>query len=68
MGKMPKIFFSGFHDRPVRNSAKPISLIAGIPLANRKTQIRATAMIETVADSIKTAFIVFSLNFIIKCL
>ena len=43
----------------------PISFMAGIPLANRNMQIRATTSMETHADSKNTPCIIFSFVFFI---
>ena len=51
----------GFQTVPVRNSSGPISAMAGTPLAKRKTQIRATARIETPAAAVKSTFATVSL-------
>ena len=39
----------GFHFVPSRNLNTPISPMAGIPFANRNTQIKTTAKIDTQA-------------------
>jgi len=61
---MPNLLFPGFHLVPVRNSTNPIFFIAGIPFANRNTQISATATMEMTAASRNTYSMIFSLFFI----
>ena len=54
IGKIPYMSFFGFHNSPVRNSPNPILLIAGIPFANKKIQMSATASTEAQAATANT--------------
>ena len=65
MGKMPYRSLPGFHSRPSVKFPNPILLMAGIPFANKNTQINTTDRIETHAVSKNTYSIIFSLYFFI---
>ena len=56
MGKMPYRPLLGRQVVPSRKSPRPISAMAGMPLAKRKIQINATARMDTQATSRKTIF------------
>ena len=60
-GKIPYSPLDGFHYIPNRKSGRPIFAIAGIPFANRKMQINATANTEVQAAARNTNFIPVSL-------
>jgi len=51
---------------PKRKSVRPISFMAGIPLANKNTQINKTAAIDTNAANRNTICMNISLNFCIE--
>ena len=66
MGKFRKSPLDGFHFIPNRKSGRPIFAIAGIPFANKKIQINATASTEVQAATRNMIFITFSLIDFIK--
>ena len=62
IGKIPKISFFGRQSVPVRNFTNPISFIAGMPFANRKIQMSATASTEAQAATKKITCMTLSVN------
>lgn len=62
IGYIPNILLPGRQTLPNKNSLNPISLIAGIPLANKNMQMRTTAIIETHAAKKNTILITTSMT------
>ena len=62
IGKIPYMSFFGLHNSPVRNFPNPILLIAGIPFANKKIQMSATASTEVQAATANTPCMNFSVH------
>ena len=62
IGKIPYMSFFGLHNSPVRNFPNPILLIAGIPFANKKIQMSATASTEAQAATANTPCMNFSVH------
>jgi len=62
---MPYKSLEGFQVLPNRKFKTPILVIAGIPFAKRKTQIRRTAIMDVLAERRKIFFMIHSLVFAI---
>ena len=62
IGKIPNSSLLGRHISPVMNFTNPISLIAGMPLANKKIHMRATASTEAQAATKNTPCMNFSVH------